>query len=158
MPSTSTTLQLQAPTPVPRLKNRLTHGKVNLKYTLSWSYGALLGPLSDHRPVQVLYRGLPRARLPGPKVPFEALTLPLRSGDPGYQKPRHIALPRLSVTPGGDYSALGLKANSIVKTEHSKALGYDIELVQAGRLLARFRLAGRCSAFNCNMRTVKVQL
>jgi hypothetical protein len=36
-------------------------------------------------------------------------------------------------------------------------LGYDIELTQAGRLRARFRLAGRCTTFSCNMRTVRVQ-
>ncbi len=155
--SASTTLQLGAPTPLPRLKNRLTHQRVDLTYALGWSYAATLGPLSDHRPVQVLYRGVRRARLPGSRVPFKTVEVPLRRGDPGYQQVRHISLPRLSVETSGDYSVLYVKADSTVTTHHSKPLGYDIELTQAGRLLARLRLAGRCSAFNCRMRTVVVQ-
>jgi hypothetical protein len=106
----------------------------------------------------VLFRGVHQARLPGPKVPFKTLTLPLRFGDPGYQKQHHITLPRLSVQPVGDNSALSIKADSTVTSLSSKPLGYDIELVQAGKLLARFRLAGRCSAVICKMRPVKVHL
>jgi hypothetical protein len=153
----STTLQLVAPTPLPRLKNALTHEKVDLKYALGWSYAATLRPLSDHRPVQVSFRGLRRARLPGSRVRFKTVTIPLRIGEPGYQRVRHISLSRLSVQASGDYSALYVKADSTVSTHHSKPLGYDIKLTQAGRLLARWRLAGRCSAFNCEMRKVKVQ-
>src|SRR6476469_1157585 len=69
--SASSTLQLQAPTPLPRLKNLFTHEVINLKYTRDWSYGANLGPSADHRPVEVLFRGVHKARLPGPKVPFK---------------------------------------------------------------------------------------
>jgi hypothetical protein len=157
--SASSTLQLAAPTPLPRLVNRLTHQKVNLKYTLGWLFGASLGPLTDHSPVVIRYRGWRKPRLPGASVPFRTVTAPLRTGDPGYRgSPRSLPLPRMSLHVTVAPDVLAVKLDSQTTTHHDRPVGYEIELTQGGRLIAHFRLAGKCSAFICNMRTVKVQL
>jgi hypothetical protein len=156
--SASTTLDLQAATPIPRLTNRFTHQKIDLKYTLNWSFGATLGPLADHRPVTILYRGVRSTRLPGAGVPFKSVTAPLRRGDAGYRgTERTLPLPRMSFQVTAASDVLDVHVDSKTTTRHARPVAYDIEVLQAGRLIARFRLAGACSAFNCNMRTVKVQ-
>jgi hypothetical protein len=91
-------------------------------------------------------------------VPFKTLTAPLRTGDPGYHgSERRLPLPRMSLQVTVAPDVLAVKLDSKTTTHHDRPVGYEIELTQAGRLLASFRLAGKCSAFICNMRTVKVQ-
>jgi len=154
----STTLQLQPATPIPRLKTLLRFQKTNLKYALNWSFGADLGPTADLRPLLVQWRGVRQSRLPGPSVPFKTLMAPLRSIDPGYHAlPRKLPLPRMLFQLSAAKDIVGVHVDSITSTHHARPVAYDIEVSQAGRLLARFRLAGACSAFNCTMRTVKVQ-
>ena len=157
--SASSTLQLVPATPIPRFKSRDFGVKTNLKYALNWIFGADLGPTADHDPVLVQWRGWRRSKLPDASVPFKTLTAPLRRADPGYYQgvERKLPLPRMlfKLTAATDIVAIHL--DSITSTHHARPVAYDIELSQAGRLLARFRLAGACSAFNCTMRTVKVQ-
>jgi hypothetical protein len=157
--SASSTLQLIPATPIPRFKSRDFGVKTNLKYALNWIFGADLAPTADHDPVLVQWRGWRRSKLPDASVPFKTLTAPLRRADPGYYQgvERKLPLPRMvfKLTAATDIVAIHL--DSITSTHHARPVAYDIELSQAGRLLARFRLAGACSAFNCTMRTVKVQ-
>lgn len=156
--SATSTVQLQAPAPIPRFKSLLTHQVVRMRYTLGWSIGAFLKGTEDHRPVTVRYRGWRRARLPDSSVPFRTLTAPIRKGDPGFGSEIHkLALPRVEATVTAGPDIVAVKLSSVTTTRHARPVAYDIWLTQADRTLARFRLAGSCSAFNCNMRTVKVQ-
>lgn len=95
--SASTTLELRPATAIPRLKNvgALEHLHPSLKLDLLWRFGADLGRTAGLDPVKVMARGVSQPRLPGAKVPFESVTVPLRVGDPGFNpvKQRHINLP-----------------------------------------------------------------
>jgi hypothetical protein len=158
----STTLQLQRATRTGRLKDirAAEHLHPNLKYDLLWSFGANVGRTGDLDPVQVMARGVRQPRLPGPNVPFKTVMVPLRDGDPGFgdAKTYRIALPGWEIETGGDHHAFSLRGHARDTTPHNAPLGYEIKVVQSGRLLARLRLAGVCNSFACAMRTIKVQL
>jgi len=160
--SASTTLQVQAATRMPRLKDEraVEHLHPNLKFDLLWRYGTNLGPTADLDPVTIMARGVNRPRLPGAKVPFRTATVPLRVGDPGFSgvKQRHISLPRWTVTTGGDHSAFYVDGDAQHLPMTNVPLGYEVEVFQSGRLIAHLRLAGRCNSTVCQMQTVKVQL
>jgi hypothetical protein len=160
--SASTTLQLQSATPIGRMKNirAAEHLHPNLKFDLLWRFGAAVGRTADLDPVHVMARGVSRARLPGAKLPFKTVTVPLRLGDPGFNdaKTYRIRLPRWTIETGGDHGGFSLSGDARGVTPRNATLGYEVKVLQAGRLLARLRLAGRCNSFACDMRTVKVQL
>jgi hypothetical protein len=160
--SASTTLQLRAATPMPRLKNELAieHLHPNLKFDLLWRFGTDLGPTADLDPVTISARGVSRPRLPAANLPFNTVTIPLRVGDPGHSPAgqRHILLPRWTITTGGDSSAFYVLGDARNLPMSNVTLGYEVKVFQSGRLLAHLRLAGRCSSFACNMQVVKVQL
>jgi hypothetical protein len=160
--SASTTLQLRAATRMPRLKDAraLEHLHPNLKFDLLWRYGTDLGPNADLDPVTIMARGVSRPRLPGAKVPFKTVTVPLRVGDPGSSgdKQRHISLPRWIVTMGCDHSAFYVDGDAQHLPMTDVPLGYEVMVFQSGRLLAHLRLAGHCNSTVCDMQTVKVQL
>ena len=160
--SASTTLQLRAATPMPRLKNvrALEHLHPNLKFDLLWRYATNLGPTADLDPVTIMARGINRPRLPGAKVSFKTITVPLRVGDPGFSDAEHrqISLPRWTVTMGGDHSAFYVDGDARHVPMTNVPLGYEVKVLQSGRLIARLRLAGRCNSTICEMQTVKVQL
>lgn len=63
------------------------------------------------------------------------------------------------ITTGGDQRVFYVDgdARGIISTR-DVTLGYEVEVLQSGRLIAHLRLAGRCNSTICNMRTVKVQL
>lgn len=156
--SASSTVDLQVPTPIPRFKNLLTGETVRMRYTLGWSFGAFLKGNEDHRPVTVRFRGWRHPRLPDGSVPFKLLTAPIRRSDPGFRFEAHkLALPRVEATVTAGPDIVAVKLDSTTTTHHARPVGYDIWLTQGDRTLARFRLAGSCGAFNCDMRTVKVQ-
>ena len=161
MGSASTTLQLEPATRMPRLKNEraLEHLHPNLKYDLLWRYATNLGPTTDLDPVIVMARGISQPRLPGAKVPFKTVTVPLRLGDPGFShvKQQHILLPHWSITTSGDESAFDLGGDERFPPNYVVVpLGYEVKVLQSGQLIARLRLAGHCSNLMCHMRTIKV--
>jgi hypothetical protein len=160
--SASTTLQLQSATPIGRMTNALAaaHQHPNFRFDLSWIVGADVGRTADLDPVQVMARGVSQPRLPGAKLPFKTVTVPLRLGDPGFNdaKTYRINLPRWMIGAGGDQGGFTLRGDARDLTPRNATLGYEVKVLQSGRLLARLRLAGRCNSFACDMRTVKVQL
>lgn len=160
--SASTTLQLQSATPIGRMKNTLAaeHQHPNFRFDLHWSVGADVGRTADLDPVQVMARGVSQPRLPGAKLPFKTVTVPLRLGDPGFNdaKTHRINLPRWMIETGGDQGGFSLIGDARGVTPRNATLGYEVKVFQSGRQLARLRLAGRCNSFACDMRTVKVQL
>jgi hypothetical protein len=160
--SASTTLQLQSATPIGRMKNTLAaeHQHPNFRFDLSWIVGADVGRTADLDPVHVMARGVSQPRLPGAKHPFKTVTVPLRLGDPGFNdaKTYRIRLPRWTIETGGDQGGFTMRGDARDVTPRNAPLGYEVKVLQSGRLLARLRLAGRCNSFACDMRTVKVQL
>jgi hypothetical protein len=158
----STILQLQPATRIGRMKNirAAEHLHPNLKFDLLWSFAAKVGRSGDLDPVHVMARGVRQPRLPGLMVPFKTVTVPLRDGDPGFTdaKTYRIALPGWEIETGGDHHAFGLRGDARDTTPRNAPLGYEVKVLQSGRLLAHLRLAGVCNSFACAMRTVKVQL
>ena len=160
--SASTTLRLQRAAPMPRLMNvrAVEHLHPNLKWDLLWRFGATLGRTANLDPVEVMARGVSQPRLPGAKLPFKTVTVPLRLGDPGFNevKQYHVGLPRWTITIGGDHHAFYVDGDARVISTRDVTLGYEVKVLQSGRVIARLRLAGRCNSTICDMRTVKVQL
>jgi len=160
--SASTTLQLRAATPTPRLQNELAveHLHPNLKFDLLWRFASDLGPSADLDPVTIMARGVSRPRLPGANVPFKTVTIALRVGDPGHNSgnARHILLPRWMIRAEGASDAFFVEGDARNLPMTDVTLGYEVEVFQSGRLLAHLRLAGRCNSTVCNMHVVKVQL
>ena len=160
--SASTSLQLEPATRIGRMRNirAAEHLHPNLKFDLLWSFGADVGRNGDLDPVQVMARGVRQPRLPGHSVAFKTVTVPLRDGDPGFTdaKTYRIALPGWEIETGGDHHAFGLRGDARGTTPRNAPLGYEVKVLQSGRLLAHLRLAGVCNSFACAMRTVKVQL
>jgi hypothetical protein len=160
--SASATVQLQRATPMPRLMNvrAVEHLHPNLKLDLLWRFAANLDRTADLDPVKVMARGVSQPRLPGAKLPFKTVTVPLRLGDPGFNdaKQYHVGLPRWTITTGGDHRAFYVDGDARVISIRDVTLGYEVKVLQSGRLIARLRLAGRCNSTICHMRTVKVQL
>ncbi len=155
----STILQLQPATRIRRMKNvrAAEHLHPNLKFDLLWSFQGIVGRSGDLDPVQVMARGVRQPRLPGAMVPFKTVTVPLRDGDPGARTYR-ITLPGWEIRTEGDHDAFDLLGDARGTTPRNAPLGYEVKVLQSGRLLAHLRLAGACNSFACDMRTVKVQL
>jgi hypothetical protein len=161
--SASTTIRLQRATRMPRLVNvrAAEHLHPNLRWDLLWRFGATLGRSTDLDPVVLMARGVGHPRLPRATQRFTKVTVPLRLGDPGFREAReyHIGLPRWMVTTGGDHHAFYVDGDARgIPSPVDVALGYEVKVLQSGRLLARLRLAGHCNSTICNMRTIKVQL
>jgi hypothetical protein len=158
----STILQLEPATPIGRIKNirAAEHLHPNLKFDLLWSFAAKVGRSGDLDPVQVMARGVRQPRLPGHSVAFKTVMVPLRDGDPGFTdaKTYRIALPGWEIETGGDHHAFSVRGDARGTTPRNAPLGYEVKVLQSGRLLAHLRLAGVCNSFACDMRTVKVQL
>jgi hypothetical protein len=85
------------------------------------------------------------------------VTVPLRDGDPRFTdaKTYRISLPGWEIETGGDHHAFGLRGDARDTTPRNAPLGYEVNVLQSGRLLARLRLAGVCNSFACAMRTIK---
>ena len=161
--SGSTTLRVQAATRMPRLRNVRAdeHLHPNLRWDLLWRFGVDLGRRVDLDPVTVMARGVSQPRLPGPHVRFRSVTVALRLGDQGlsHTGQHHISLPRWLVTTAGDESAFYVDGDEQgIPSPRDVPLGYEVKVIQSGRLIAHLRLAGVCNSTICNMRTIKVRL
>ena len=162
--STSTTLQLQAPTPLsfgklPRgLRPKLLklHGKY---YGGGYGLTALIGRYTDRRPVELRLRAIARTRLPSPAMPFKIVTVALRNSDPGFDKQRYLRGPRWQVTGRVNFEGTAFFLEATIKTGsvHDHPLGYELQVLQAGRLMLRVREAGKCNFGSCTWRIMKVQ-
>ena len=162
--STSTTVQLQAPTPLrfgklPRaLRPKLlkVHGKY---YGGGYALTALIGRYTDRRPVELRLRGIARARLPSPAMPFKVVTASLRSLDPGLGRQRYLRSPKWQVTGRVNYkmTAFFLEARMKTGSIHDHPVGYELQVLQAGRLMLRVREAGTCNLGSCTWRIMRVE-
>lgn len=165
--STSTTLQLQAPTPLTFAKLPAALRKLGKKsigrYSAGWSVTQAVGRYTDLRPVEIRLRGTARARLPGPTTPFKTATLPLRGG---AGKQRVLRSSRWRVTGYVSFRrppTLSLDSRLDTHSHRYHALGYELQVLQGGRLMLRVRAAGRCigglfgEAGSCKWHTVKVE-
>jgi hypothetical protein len=87
------------------------------------------------------------------------VTVALRSSDPGFGKQRYLRGPRWLVTGNVNYKATYFFLDSRVKTAsvHDQPVGYELQVVQAGRLMLSVREAGKCNLGGCVWRTMKVQ-
>ena len=83
-------------------------------------------------------------RLPGAKVPFTTVTVPLRDGDPRSADATtyRITLPGWEIETEGDHDAFDLLGDARGTTRRNAPLGYEVKVLQSGRLLAHARLAG----------------
>jgi hypothetical protein len=162
--STSTTLQLQAPAPLrfgklPRAlrpKALKTHGKY---FGGGYAVTALIGRYTDRRPVELRLRGVARTRLPSPAMPFKIVTVALRNADPGFDKQRFLRSPKWQVTGRINFEATAFFLEARMKTgsSHDHPVAYELQVLQAGRLMLRVREAGKCNFGLCIWRVMKVE-
>jgi hypothetical protein len=162
--STSTTLQLQAPTPLkfgklPRsLQTKLIkfHGKY---YSSGYSLTAAIGRYTDRRPVEVRLRGIARRKLPSPTMPFKVVKVALRGSDPHFGDARNLRGPRWLVTGRVNFAGTYFFLDSRMKTAsvHDQPVGLEVQVVQADRLMLDVRSAGTCNLGGCVWKTLKVQ-
>lgn len=157
--SGSTSVQLQPPTPLRLTDPRHIRGEhVHLKSDLSWKWETDIGKTTDLRPVQVRLRGVSRARLPSGHVPFKTATIALRVSDASYGlAERHLRSPHWFVGAGGDDSAIGLRGQERSLGIRDKPLGYELQVLQGGRLIARLAAAGKCDDLQCQFKTLKLK-
>jgi hypothetical protein len=157
--STGTTLQLQAPTP-------LTFGKLPkalrgkfAKFSGGYALTALISRYTDRRPVEMRLRAIARTRLPSPAMPFKVNTVALRGSDPGFGSQRYLRGPKLQVTGRVNFAGTAFFLEARVKTGsiHNHPIGYELQVLQGGRLMLRVREAGKCNFGGCKWRTLKVQ-
>ena len=147
-----TTLQVRPAQPL-RL-SKLTKRRVSAS---QWEWETRLGPFTDRRPVEVRVRSRLTARLPKSSQPFKKTTLDLRA-DTMFDPPeRHLRTPRMFTAAHGDREALTLRVKPRGVGIRERSVGYELQLVQAGRQIARVRAAGRCSDFGCVWRKLKIQ-
>ncbi len=118
-----------------------------------------VGVTSDRRPVAVRLRSVRGARLPGAGVPFRTFTIALRPTDAGWRGRGRTVFPFVQTF--GDFEGAGVGfVNLLVGMRNRPSnprFGYELQLVQAGRLLGRVRAAGQCTAFGCEFRPFSVR-
>ena len=94
-------------------------------------------------------------------MPFKRVTVRLRLGDRRLSDTgeHHIGLPRWLITTAGDASAFYVDGDEQgIPSPRDVPVGYEVKVIQSGRLIAHLRLAGVCNSTICNMRTIRVQL
>jgi hypothetical protein len=162
--STTTMLQLQAPTPLSfgKLPRSLRPNRIKLHgkyYGGGWVLTALLGRYTDRRPLELRFRAIARARLPGASMPFKTVLASLRDLEPGIDKQRYLRGPKWQITSRVNFrrTALFLEAGVKTGSSHDHPLGYEFQALQAGRLMIRVRAAGKCNFGGCTFRTYKVE-
>jgi hypothetical protein len=129
------------------------------------------GPTGNVAPITVEARAIRGARLPGPGVPANRITFPMRvsDGEPPEQEPHGgcgytalICPRRIRTWPNGAeidvFQKGGTTARGFVKvlvtlprgvptlrnTLQKTPVGLDVKVLQAGAAIARLRMAGRC--------------
>jgi hypothetical protein len=137
--SASTTIPVGAATPLrlgdPR-HNKIRH--VNLKYDIDWHWGTTLSSTADLHPIEVRLRGVGKAHLPGPKVPFRSVTIGIRESEASYDGgERRLRSPHWIVGVLADHSAIAIRGEIRGLGIRDKPLGYEVQVLQGGRLIGR---------------------
>src|SRR5262249_48136808 len=123
-----------------------------------WKWGTNIGKTTDLRPVQVRLRGVSRARLPGGHVPFKTATIALRQSDAGYGlAERHRRSPHRVGGAAGDDSVNRPRGRGPGPGIRDKAVGYEVQVLQGGRLIARLAAAGKCDDVQCQFKKLKLK-
>jgi len=163
--STSTTLQLQAPTPLSfgKLPRSLQPKKVKFQgkyHGAGWALTALIRRYTDRRPLELRFRGIARARLPSASMPFKTVMASLRDLEPGIDSQRYLRGPKWQITSRTNFPHTALFVEGVVKTgsSHDHPVGYEFQALQAGRLMIRVRAAGKCNFGDCTWRIFKVNV
>jgi hypothetical protein len=156
--SASTTLQISPATPLRLTDPRHVRGvHVHLRRDSDWKWETDIGKTTDLRPLQIRVRGTHKARLPGASVPFKTLNVGIRLSDTSYGgRQRSLATPHWRTIVLADDSAIGLQGNVSVGGIRNKPLSYELQVLQAGRLVARLAAAGKCDVFSCQFKTLKL--
>jgi hypothetical protein len=156
--SASTALQISPATPLRLTDPRHRRGvHVHLRRDNDWKWGTDIGKTTDLRPLQIRVRGTHKARLPAASVPFKTLNIGIRLSDASYGgRQRSLATPHWRTTVLADDSAIGLEGNVSVGGIRNKPLSYELQVLQAGRLVARLAAAGKCDVFACQFKTLKL--
>jgi hypothetical protein len=156
--STSTTIQLQPAAPFHLSK---APKEVKSKLFGAWDWESEVGSQVDRRPIELRLRGVTRARLPGANVPFKVTTIALRSSDPGSGRQRTIRLHHgwwaVDARFDSDDQRFIMRGSSHIGFTKHHSLGYELQLLQANRLLLRIRATGTCYFDGCVWRTLKVE-
>jgi hypothetical protein len=162
--SMGVTLQLQAPVPLAfgKLPRTLQPKRIKLHgryYSGGWVLTGLIGRYTDLRPLELRFRGIGRARLPSPSMPFKIAMVPLRALEPGIDKQRYLRSPKWQVTAHVNYARTAVFVEAAVKTgsTHDHPVGYELQALQAGRPMIHVRAAGTCNFGGCKWRTFKVE-
>ena len=163
--SMTTTLELQAPLPLkfgklPRsLRPKLIRFQRKYFFSSGWALTALIGRYTDLRPVELRFRGVARTRLPSASMPFKTVTVSLRNLEPGLGRQRYLRSPKWQVTARTNYrqTAFSLEAGVKTGSHRDHPVAYELQALQAGRLMIRVRQAGKCNFGGCTWRTMKVE-
>jgi hypothetical protein len=154
--SFTTTLQIAAARPVsPRLPR--PDGRA-LRNTTEFQWLIGFGRNFDRSPIEIRFRAVRGAALPGARVPFKSAKFILRPTDPATAGgTRRRALNGVTATlraelqelGGGDaVDGLGLTFRVLHRATNPR-LGYEIQVLQARKRIARLRAASRCDSFFC---------
>jgi hypothetical protein len=147
--SFSTTLQIAAARP---LRPRSPRPGGSSGYT--WSIA--IARNANRSPLEVRFRAVRGARLPGATVPFKRAKFILRPTDTSAQgSTRRRVLNGISAKLAAELTQEGASLDgllltfSVLRRSTNPSLGYEIQLLQGGRRVARLRTAARCNAFLC---------
>lgn len=128
----------------------------------SYSMAFRTGKNADLRPIELRLSGVRRAHPPGPRARVQRVTLALRRGDAGLARGGR----RTMRTAGWRFDVSNVDEHTILinvrniedlrgrRVGGSRAFGYSIVLVQAGRRVGRERVTGHCGYLGCNWRAL----
>ena len=127
----------------------------------SYSMAFRTGKNADLRPVELRLRGVRRARPPGLGARVQRVRLALRRGDAGLERGQR----RIMRAVGWRFHVSNIDEHDILinvtnvedlrgRSAGSRAFGYSIVLIQAGRRVGRERVTGRCGNLGCNWRAL----
>jgi hypothetical protein len=134
-----------------------------LRSTTEYQWLIGIGRNGDRSPLEVRFRAVRGARLPGSRVRFQSAKFILRPTDTsaagstrarvlhGVSAQLRTELQQLEGTAG---DGLSLTFQVLHRTTNPK-LGYEIQILQGGRRIARLRAASRCDSFFCPFSTFK---
>jgi hypothetical protein len=159
--SFTTTLQIAAAKPLrpgpPRSGGRVVRSTTEYQWLIA------IGRNRDRSPLEVRFRAVRGAHLPGPRVRFKSAKFILRPTDTsasGSTRPRVLQggsaqlRTELQALEGTEADALSLTFRVLHRSTNPR-LGYEIQILQGGRRIARLRAASRCDSFFCPFSTFK---
>lgn len=156
--SASTTLRISAARPLrPRAPRNNSLGPLFRSAEYVWYTD--VGPYSDRRPLAIRLRSVRGARLPGPGASKRTFTVALRPSDAGWRGRDRTVFPFVQVFGNFEGAGVGF-VNLLVgmrNRERDPRFGYELALIQGGRVIASIRAAGQCRVFGCEFRPFRVR-